>query len=239
MGKLSFGNGLVHVHMTWAEFKSVVSAKGMLHQHVEDTEQYRLFCIDGPVVYTSSIYKPGAVVAGIQASNDDDRQEFFDDWEPISNKTLEPRSDEGRLIVAPTYMDTGGADTNFFGSTFTATAGEQTVNDFLVTEQIYLQGGTFWIEDAKIRDEVYFSVVDTDDILGMFSTLGYTVGVDILELKKYIHDMEMHNGFNEGSLVVSSKANILPGLKLRMSYTSKGTEDVSCSVLYQLGVGVS
>lgn len=32
------------------------------------------------------------------------------------------------------------------------------------------------------------SIVDKDDVLGLFSTYGLTVGVDVLELKEFVED---------------------------------------------------
>ena len=107
------------------------------------------------------------------------------DWntgEPILNRDNIP-------VYSPTYSYyPDNLKPTFKGWRYTATAGTQSIFDIEVTSEIRLQGGICHVHnpsDVVSGDYVEFSVVDKDDVLGLFDSLGLTVGVDVLELAKF------------------------------------------------------
>ncbi|MFX1590479.1 MAG: hypothetical protein ACFFC1_20285, partial [Promethearchaeota archaeon] len=102
--------------------------------------------------------------------------------------TIPNYTDEGAMVIAQTYGAT--PETAVWKKRkHTAIAGQTTFFDILVTTEIRIRGGSYKILDfSKVHEDDYveFSVVDKDDVLGLFSTDGLEVGVDILELKKFV-----------------------------------------------------
>jgi len=146
-----------------------------------------------------------------------------------------PVSEDGLPIVAPTFEDTQGLTTVWKGYLRTATAGALNIFDEVVTSQIRVRGGWYEILDsnANIGDYLEFSIIDKDDVLGLFATYGLTVGVDVLELKKFIRTEYVNpNGNNKRQIFESSGASIvISGLYMRTSYLSTGTVDVQFKVV--------
>ena len=74
-------------------------------------------------------------------------------------------------------------------------------------------------------DYAEFSVVDKDDVLGLFSVYGLTVGVDVLELGKYAESIYINPEQTSTShLEAPSAANVVSGLWLRTKYENTGDD---------------
>ena len=101
---------------------------------------------------------------------------------------------------------------------------------------VEIVGGQYYIKDPSVIDErdiVEFSVVDKDDVLGLFQYYGLTVGTDVLELAKFVRTHSVIGG----TLVKiePGQAKILPlGLYLRVSYICYGTTPFKFKVDYFL-----
>lgn len=140
-----------------------------------------------------------------------------------------PKNVDGLLIVAPTFEEHQGLTVVWKGSLYTATAGALNIFDEVVTTQIKVRGGWYELMDANavVGDYIEFSIIDKDDVLGLFATYGLTVGVDILELKKFIRkeyvnpSIHVRQDFNsEGA------STVVAGLYMRVTYLSTGSNDV-------------
>lgn len=139
-----------------------------------------------------------------------------------------PISYTGGLLVAQTYT---GIEENYIAKSrkHKAPAGELTFFDVQITSEIRVKGGEYIIinfENIGTDDYLEFSVIDKDDVLGLFSTYGLLVGTDILELKKFVRteyisakQKVIENGYQA--------AYVYPGLYIRTSYQSTGTVDVN------------
>jgi hypothetical protein len=107
--------------------------------------------------------------------------------------------------------------------------------DMLVSTVVYVQGGEFWIEGATRGDYAEFSVVDKDDVLGLFTALGLTVGVDVLELGKFAKKYSVPPIVPvwEKTIVMPTAAKVLPGLYMRTHYfNSHETETAHIGVTF-------
>ena len=99
-----------------------------------------------------------------------------------------------------------------------------------------LIAGSYYIRnEAAIHDDdiLEFSVIDKDDVLGLFSQYGLTVGTDVLELAKFIRTHSVVGG----TLVhfIPGQRKILPqGLYLRTSYTSYGSTNFLLKINFEL-----
>lgn len=140
-------------------------------------------------------------------------------------------------IVAPTFENTGGLHPQWKSHLYTCTAGAINIFDELITTEKQLRGGWYELMDtnAVVGDYVEESVVDKDDVLGLFSVYGLVVGQDVLELKKYIKT-EYVNPLVAGQrqhFIAKSTFTIAAGLYTRTAYTSIGLTDVKIKVTTQ------
>lgn len=145
----------------------------------------------------------------------------------------EVRSYEGKLIMAPTWETTDGLSPEFRGHLYKASAGATSFFDEKISTQIRLRGGWYEIlqpEQASLGDYVEFSIMDKDDVLGLFSGYGLTAGQPghVLELKKYVKK-DYVNPASAGKreeFRVGGGFNVIAGLYFRTSYVSVGSKDV-------------
>jgi len=150
-------------------------------------------------------------------------------------KDIEPslRDVDGRLLVAPTFEDTQGLGTVWRGNKHTALGNTLNIFDQAVTTELILRGGWYEILDgnAHIGDYVEFSIIDKDDVLGLFSTYGLTVGVDILELKKFVKTNYINPRLAGKEDFTSDGASaVMAGLYMRIAYMNTGTESVEFAI---------
>lgn len=141
----------------------------------------------------------------------------------------QPRQDENNnLIVRPSY---GHILENsvWKGAMFKAIGGQTTFFDQEITTEIKLQGGSYrilnysnvgWNGDTQ-RDFIEFSIIDKNDVLGLFSKYGLTVGQDILEVFKFVRNAHVLE--SETFLDKYSAFPVVPGLFFRVAYNSVGT----------------
>lgn len=148
--------------------------------------------------------------------------------------TLPVRSPiSGALVTAATYSQYE-EDAAFKGIMLDAPANQTSIHDLEITTQIYIEGGYFWSDGGNKGDYVEVSVVDKDDVLGLFGQFNLTVGVDVLELDKFVETMYLKPGGMEFSLVQTSDiAQVMEGLYIRTKYENVGANVGMVSVLYK------
>ncbi|HUV84463.1 MAG TPA: hypothetical protein VMV86_02075 [Methanosarcinales archaeon] len=140
-----------------------------------------------------------------------------------------PKNENGLPLMAPTFEDTQGLTTVWKSHLYTATAGALSIFDEPVLSQIKVRGGWYELFSSPTEgDYVEFSVIDKDDVLGLFSTYGLTIGVDILELKKFVRTEYINpNSINARQEFLSNGAtSVYAGLYMRVAYLSTGLSDV-------------
>jgi len=149
-----------------------------------------------------------------------------------------PVDERGAPIVVPTFADARGHDPEWKGYKYVATpAGPEpapprlSVWDQLITVEREIRSGNYRIippgsGTVPTDDVIEFSVVDKDDVLGHFGDLGFTVGEDFIELKKWVRNEHVDGNIrNERRFEGEEVFKIVPGLYLRTAYTSTA-EDV-------------
>ena len=144
------------------------------------------------------------------------------------------KDDEGNPILAPAFENTGGLHPLWHGHLYNVTAGATNIFDYLVTTEKRLRGGWYTLMDSNaiVGDYIEESVVDKDDVLGYFDALGYTVGQDVLELKKYVKTEYVHPN-SEGirqEFQANSVFTVVAGLYLRTLFESTGNTDLQLAV---------
>jgi hypothetical protein len=146
-----------------------------------------------------------------------------------------PTDELGNPVQAPTFENTNGLHPQWVGHLYTATAGATNIFDQVVTTEKQLRGGWYELMDATavLNDYIEESIVDKDDVLGLFTTYGLTLGVDVLELKKYVKKEYVNpSSVNQRQVfMVNSVFSIAAGLYIRTIYESTGAEDVVLKVV--------
>ena len=152
-------------------------------------------------------------------------------------RPLFPNSDDlGNPVVTRNYKIISNDGYRKCGLKFVATAGDTTFYDRLLTEAVQLRGGWTWIGDTAVwGDEMYMSVIDKDDVLGLFALYGLTVGVDVLELTRYVKSFTVPPGgipVPGYQVDPGTYSGLVAGLYLRTAYISEGAEDVNVILHY-------
>jgi hypothetical protein len=99
---------------------------------------------------------------------------------------------------------------------------------------IFVQGGWGWHTAANLGDYIEFSVVDKDDVLGLFAVYGLTVGVDVLELNKFVSKLRPEPWDGVIDARAKTAGAVLPGLYLRLAYNNVGPLAVDLAVTYEI-----
>jgi hypothetical protein len=104
--------------------------------------------------------------------------------------------------------------------------------DQLITSQEKLREGWFKIlEGGSVGDYLECSIVDKDDVLGLFSTYNLTVGQDVIELKKYVRTEYISpTDHTRQSFSSNAVSELIPGLYLRVAYLNTGLTEVKFTV---------
>ena len=141
----------------------------------------------------------------------------------MSSINLGPLAADGQPITTPSGYSYVPEHTAFKGFHYVVPKGTHAIFDQVLTVQVKVQGGDWWVRNAVDGDYIEFAVVDKDDVLGLFATYGLTVGVDVLELGKFVRTLYVPEGSSEGSRRVASPQTVYSGLYLRVIYHSVGT----------------
>ena len=149
---------------------------------------------------------------------------------------IPPRDVDGLPIHAPSFIDAGELDGCFDGFFISVTAGALNIHDTLLLTNVKIQGGFYAVNGPSVHgDYCEMAVVDKDDVLGLFSTYGLTVGEDVLTVRKYIRKRYIRPGVvGDVSLEFGSAAFIPAGLYLRAMCESVGSEDFVMYCDYKL-----
>lgn len=220
---------MTRLYIGYATFKQIAQANSLpVFERAIAADTRRVWCGAFNVVYECDV-RP-ADFADYSAAFPSATSVAMDD-EGVANAIgLEPMP----VIMQPTFENTGGVHPIWRGHLYTAANGATNIFDELVTTERELRGGWYEIIDAPNRgDYIEFAVVDKDDVLGMFTPLGLTVGQDILELKKYVRQQHV-NPKAEGQrreLLANSTFVIISGLYLRTIYESTGGTDIDFEVV--------
>jgi hypothetical protein len=144
------------------------------------------------------------------------------------NLNKPPKNADGATINATTFEDTFGLAPMWEGEYHEAVAGAINIFDTVVTTEKRLRGGWYELlcDDAAVEDYVEFSVVDKDDVLGLFELLGIPEG-GFLELRKYVKKDYVNPANRTRQAFIGNSAFLVcAGLYLRSTYVSTGSTNV-------------
>ena len=137
----------------------------------------------------------------------------------VEAEHVDPRN--GYHVVAVSPYAYSEEDSKHVGQLFNPVRGATSFHDIQVTTEVFIQGAKeYLISNGIDGDIVEFSVVDKDDVLGLFATYGLTVGVHVLEVAKFLETFHVEPGTHRGTLESQTAGQVLPGLYMRIKYES-------------------
>lgn len=232
---IKFSENYIQRYTSWADWKVQYAAlNSFFHGHDLDINGiHTVFFYNTPeVVYTTffdgEVPYP-ACESYSQEQNDSDKVDYLSNWAAAANGKTERQTTEGMSIQATTFEYTNELNPNWSGHKYTAIAGVQNIFDEVIVHELQLRGGWYEIISGIPLEDDYieFAIVDKDDVLGYFQYYGMTVGVDVLELKKYVKkDFVNPNSHARQVFQVGGSFTVFAGLYFRTIYVSTGVENV-------------
>ena len=208
------------MQISWTDFKTFITDRGVSYHETQDGTSLVIEAFDGPIHRVCRL-----------SEDTDDHTDYVDNYQSSANTSLS--NEDGLPITAPTFEDVQGLITVWQGRLYTANSNSTNIFDELVTTQIKIRGGWYELLDsnATVGDYVEFAIVDKDDVLGLFSTYGLTVGQDVLEVKKFVRK-EYVNPSMQGrqDFESSSASTVMAGLYMRVIYENTGNNNVQFKV---------
>jgi hypothetical protein len=127
------------------------------------------------------------------------------------------RTPQGMPVMAPSfvYVEQSGL---IKGHRFVCQPDSTNHFDWQLAYSVALQGVLAIIVGNHDGDYGEFSVVDKDDVLGLFALYGLTVGVDVLMIQKFGETVYVPEGRSDISFMFDSAFQIPAGLYLRMTW---------------------
>lgn len=214
--------------LDYTAFKSIITAKGLRWQHIENTEfkhSYYFYAYDQGALYESV------------TDNPDEISDFETNYKSSSNQNIQPVSSIGVPVVSQTFEDVLGLYPKKKTYKNSVTAGQINFFDIEVDREKRICGGEYWImpgDESKVHEDDYveFSVIDKNDVLGLFEQYGLEIGTDILELCKFVVTDYVkkgssaegyHSQLYEG---IKGTNQVIPGLYFRVAYDSNGQDNL-------------
>lgn len=195
----------------WSEFKNFITSNELGYKIIELDKDYKLVAKDDWFEAICYIQKTDPVNA--------DQLDFETNYKSLGNKKLsgpihtfglsEGGTLRARLIGIFNQPVQNSGTTNLDWKIPQSSYGYPAVN-----KQSYMDGIEYFAEDSKVGDHITLQVIDKDGVY-------YPAGTVLDEF-----------GTNWGILPNQStiklyKAKLIPGLYIRVSYTSTGTTDIN------------
>jgi len=222
------------LYINYDLWKSIVDGKGLtVYEQPLDATSCHLWAGAADIVYRSNVEAAGFSAYETDFPAGPTRVAVADEDEALA-RIIGLVAVLPNQVIAPAFEDTGGVSPQWVSNLYTVQAGALNFFDRAIIYEEKLRRGWYEVMDTNsvIGDYIEESVIDKDDVLGYFGAYGYTVGVDVLELVKYVKT-DYINPLAAGTrqnFEVGSVFAIMPGLYLRTAYLSTGANNIQLKV---------
>jgi hypothetical protein len=214
--------------LSYQNFINICHNKNLRIQTKNLDDYYTLFAFDG-----NSLEYAADIVVGSPEWDD-----FQANYASLANKSINQLDIYGNPVSAPTLDTTLGKKPKAITSYQEVTQTATNFFDTEVTSAWELKGGLFWVYEEDVDkigklDYVEFSVIDKNDILGLFSLYNLTVGTSFLEVGKFVYNgyvkagSKSQNYFSNYCDLFKGTTQLIPGLFTRITYLSVGALPIS------------
>ena len=204
--------------ITWSMMKSFVSQRGISLNYAEFDNEYYIVGVDDSLQFSCTLLK--------DATDTTDLDDFEANYKPTANKRLSTYEISG--VANPKGMRARLVGSHFIN----LTAGQVTNVDWQIPQLTfggenktsYFDGVEYYSANSKIGDTVTFQVVDKDGIL-------YPAGTVVEEFATGLYVIP-----DQRDAFILYKAKLVPGLYIRVVYTSTGASNVDliCNLMRHL-----
>jgi len=187
-----------------------------IRDHKQNIKGYYLWAEDGLMLFTCKI---------VESENITD---FETNYKDDANQKVTKKDALGNTVISQSYGYTPELPC-WERYKYTAAAGQTTFFDEAITTEKRVRYGQYKIKnysDVHEDDYMELSIIDKDDVLGLFSVYGLIVGEDILELNKIVKNEYCDNEY-EFSAGTWGAMPIYAGLYVRTAYNNYGNTDIN------------
>jgi len=176
---------------------------------------------------------------GVELNKEDSRvkleylRKYVENLKP-SDLNVPTYLDSGALLVGQTYGDGGNLHSYWKQILFFSDAGEMNYHDYKITTEMRIGYFGYFIQsDIDPNDYIEISVIDKDDVLGLFSMYGLTVdGNNFLELIKTVKDWHPTKEYEIFDCKYDDYV-VTSGLYVRIAYRSYGKTSIKINSILQ------
>ena len=210
----------MELSVPWEQLKTFMSNLPYCKYDM-DSDHYCVYCQNGFLIFYS-------VISGDDKTDYDNNylggEMNFEKFDSVTNAQ----------IFSPTLDDVMGLYPKKQMYKNNVVAGQVNIFDVEVENEKRICGGEYWVDDSSnihADDKVDFSIVDKNDVLGLFTALGLEVGTDVLEIVKFVKDGYIKKGdpaagyHSELYQGIKGTNRVVPGLFYRATVDSNGTVD--------------
>ena len=192
--------------ITWTDLKALITKKRAAVQYEEKDLYYCVWIVDGADEYMTKIKKSDPASS--------DQTDFETNYQPKANE---------KTAIQTTPFAAGKVEFDGRGSKGTVTAGLIENVDYLVTDEMLINGGLIYFHNGVAGDTFTCQIVDKDGVYYPAGTV----------LKQWITDWNVFPNIKQD--LTTPQAGTIPALVyLRVVYTSTGIVDVDVLVNYKL-----
>ena len=179
-------------------------------------EWYSIIAFDGPAYRTAQIKLTDPPNA--------DQLDFEANYLPGRDKPIQPLAADGGPVVSQSAYAYSTNAARFVGYLYSVATPGRVNFDEKLTQDVLLQGGTYWATGASLGDTVSLSVVDVDGILGK--------GADYV-VATYVKDSPIAPWQQLVTLESPTAGSVPAGLYLRVSVNHTGAGGLTLGVTYR------
>lgn len=209
-------------YRSWSSFKSAMTsheASNTIQYETLDDNRYLIDFYDGSFV--------GHYI--LKFSDISDKADFDDNYKNNANQPLRKTN---YITNKPTYGYSEGLTPYWNQVPYEAIAGQLSIFDYEVTSEIKVVYPSYRIvnfNDVHSDDYIEMSIVDKNDVLGLFAQYGLSVDDgDVLELYKTVYDWHPYESEFQFRGIFGAQP-VVAGLFLRLYYRSYGTTNILLS----------
>lgn len=214
--------------MKYSDLKSIIASKSLLWQYEELEDRYLVYAVDGFIRHEAIIYKAGAGVGGIDASQEAANiLDFESNYKSTANMAAYKVDAAGIPSVSSSMPTSSELIDTREGVYKSLTPIDNIIEWTVPYSYIILMGIRFEIKDTEAGDKI--SLIE----------LGFNVGGNWVQAGWYGKDIY----FAGGQFLTDDKGNfksepIPQGLTFRFTYTFSNQNSIipkPCSILFKFG----
>lgn len=204
--------------LDWSSFRGLIdgSQRKLPFVWTETTDNYTIIASDGMIHFHVQVTKT--------TPKSEVQSDFEQNFKNGNTKKLAKRADTGEQVIAHTPYAYSEESAQLVGHLCTCAANSTSTHDKLVTANVKLHGGYYWVKNPNDGDKLTLSVIDKDNVLGGGANAVVCQYVTELPVAPWDHQFELRTETAE---------TVETGLYLRATYLNAGPNEVKLGLTYR------